>query len=149
MADKIDRFFIDYFSGKLSKLLNLRKMELQAKTVDDNVNASKSTTLTRGAEFQLIREQGDNETAFIAKELQYMDVFLSTLSSEQQELLTLRYDRRNRLTWSEVAYRFCKSERQCIRQVRDMKDEFEECYWSQMVGNTGAQLEKTNGVMAG
>ncbi len=135
MADKIDNFFIDYFSGKISKLLKLRKLELQAKTVDENVNASRSTTLTRVAELQLLKEQGDRETAFLVKELQYMELFLSTLSDEQKQLLVFRYDRRNKYSWFEVADAMLKSERQCKRYLDSIKEEFKADYWPSMMGD--------------
>ena len=72
----------------------------------------------------MIIEESDYTLQSFIRDKEFMDSFLKMLIDEERALLALRYDRRRRRSWVQVAKMLNKSERQCYRDLDQIKDTY-------------------------
>ncbi|WP_273709200.1 DUF722 domain-containing protein [Leuconostoc mesenteroides] len=123
MADRIDRYLSDYYSGVIDMQIKLRKIELQTpETVDENIGGGTAQNKeNRVLDNQIIIEESDYALQSFIRDKWCMSNFLKILTEEERAMLSLRYDRRRKRSWSQVARILSKSESQCHRDLQNIK----------------------------
>ena len=126
MADRIDKYFSDYYSGVIDMQIKLRKDELKLPvSIDENIGGGKAENKRNfPLENNMIIEESDYTLQSFIRDKEFMDSFLKMLIDEERALLALRYDRRRRRSWVQVAKMLNKSERQCYRDLDQIKDTY-------------------------
>jgi len=126
MADKIDKYFSDYYSGVIDMQIKLRKDELKLPvSIDENIGGGKAENKRSfPLENNMIIEESDYTLQSFIRDKEFMDSFLKMLIDEERALLALRYDRRRKRSWVQVAKMLNKSERQCYRDLDKIKDTY-------------------------
>lgn len=123
MADKIDKFLSDYYSGVIDMQIKLRKAELQIPTVsDENIGGGRAENKhTRPLDDKLIVEESDYILQSFIRDQYVLSNFLKILNDEERAVLQLKYDRRRKRSWYQVARMLSKSESQCRRDLVNIK----------------------------
>jgi len=126
MADRIDKYFSDYYSGVIDMQIDLRKKELKLPvSIDENIGGGKAENKRNiQTENAMIIEESDYTLQSFIRDKEFMDSFLKMLIDEERALLALRYDRRRRRSWVQVSKMLNKSERQCYRDLDKIKDTY-------------------------
>ncbi|CDX64896.1 Putative transcriptional activator-phage associated [Leuconostoc citreum] len=112
MADRIDKYFSDYYSGVIDMQIKLRKDELKLTVIiDKNIGRGK-TEHKRSFPFEnrMIIEKSDYPLQSFIRDKEFMNSFLKMLIDEERALLVLRYDRRRKRSWVQVTKMLNKSE---------------------------------------
>ena len=123
MADKIDKLLSDYYSGVIDMQIKLRKTELQTPTVtDENIGGGRAENKhTRPLDDKLIVEESDYILQSFIRDQYVLSNFLKILNDEERSMLSLKYDRRRKRSWYQVARMLSKSESQCRRDLVTIK----------------------------
>lgn len=128
MADRIDQYFSDYYSGVIDMQIILRKKELELPTsFDENIGGGKAENKRNiQTENAMIIEESDYTLQSFIRDKWVMDQFIKVLTSEEQALLSLKFNRQKRRSWLQVAGILSKSESQCRRDLVNIKDRYRE-----------------------
>ncbi|MBZ5998523.1 DUF722 domain-containing protein [Leuconostoc gasicomitatum] len=137
MADRIDRYFSDYFSGVIDMQIMLRKSELQIpEVVDENIGGGRALNKhTRPLDDMLIVEESDYILQSFIRDKWLMSNFLKILTDEECSMLALRFDRRRKRSWYQVARMLSKSESQCHRDMGLIKQQYNKSLFAEPVDN--------------
>lgn len=103
MADRVDRYFSDYYSGVF---------EAEIK------NAKKSIS-ERDSDEDKMRLAHYEEEVFI------IENFLNTISDEEKKIMSMRLDRRKKKSWIELSSIMMQSESNLRRKFKAIKTSFE------------------------
>lgn len=133
MSDRIDNYFSDYYSGVIAMQIATRKNELKLPTVvDENQGGGQAQNKqSRILDDQLIVEEGDFILQSFIRDEWVMAQFLRVLTDYEQALLMLKYDRRKKRSWIQVAMILSKSESQCRRDLVNVKKRYRDSIFSQ------------------
>nr|WP_244973204.1 RinA family protein [Leuconostoc suionicum] len=103
--------------------IKLRKIELQTpETIDENIGGGTAQNKeNRVLDNQLIIEESDYALQSFIRDKWCMSNFLKILTEEERAMLSLRYDRRRKRSWNQVARILSKSESQCHRDLQKIK----------------------------
>lgn len=140
MADRIDNYFSDYYSGVIDMQIATRKSELKLPTVvDENQGGGRAQNKqSRVLDDQLIVEESDFILQSFIRDKWVMDQFLKVLTDYERALLMLKFDRRKKRSWVQVAMMLSKSESQCRRDLVSIKKRYQNSMFSrQSVDNLG------------
>ena len=134
MADAVDRLFSKFFTGLTERQLTYLKWEIRQRvgSGDENIGGSRGSRRNGQrdlVEGNLIREESNPMIQRLEREQRSMAEFCLTLDKSSLLLLNYRYDNRHSYTWYEVANKMMKSERQCQRQIYNLKREFKQSVW--------------------
>ena len=134
MADAVDRLFSKFFTGLTERQLTYLKWEIRQRvgSGDENIGGSRGSRRNGQrdlVEGNLIREESDPMIQRLEREQRSMTDFCMVLDESSLLLLHYRYDKRNHYPWYEVANKMCKSERQCRRQLHNIKQTFKNSVW--------------------
>ncbi|MDD9139152.1 DUF722 domain-containing protein [Fructobacillus sp. CRL 2054] len=134
MADEVDRLFSEFFTGLTERQLAYLKWEIRQRVGngDENIGGSRGSRRNGQrdlVEGNLIREESNPLIQSLERKQRSMTDFCLTLDEGSLSLLHYRYDKRNCYPWYEVANRMCKSERQCKRQMHNIKQMFKQSVW--------------------
>lgn len=123
MADRIDKYLSDYFSGVIEMQIRLRIRELETPTsFDENIGGGKAENKRNiQTENDIIIQESDYILQSFIRDRWFMSNFLKVLTSEERAMLELRYDRRRKRSWLQVASILSKSESQCYRDMQRIK----------------------------
>ena len=123
MADRIDKYLSDYFSGVIEMQIRLRIRELETPTsFDENIGGGKAENKRNiQTENDIIIQESDYILQSFIRDRLFMSNFLKVLTSEERAMLELRYDRRRKRSWLQVASILSKSESQCYRDMQRIK----------------------------
>ena len=123
MADRIDKYLSDYFSGVIEMQIRLRIRELETPTsFDENIGGGKAENKRNiQTENDNIIQESDYILQSFIRDRWFMSNFLKVLTSEERAMLELRYDRRRKRSWLQVASILSKSESQCYRDMQRIK----------------------------
>ncbi|ADG41463.1 hypothetical protein LKI_09620 [Leuconostoc kimchii IMSNU 11154] len=123
MADKIDKFLSDYYSGVIEMQIRLRIRELETPTsFDENIGGGKAENKRNiQTENDIIIQESDYILQSFIRDRWFMSNFLKVLTSEERAMLELRYDRRRKRNWLQLASILSKSESQCYRDMQRIK----------------------------
>ena len=123
MADRIDKYLSDYFSGVIEMQIRLRIRELETPTsFDENIGGGKAENKRNiQTENDIIIQESDYILQSFIRDRWFMTNFLKVLTSEERAMLELRYDRRRKRSWLQVASILSKSESQCYRDMQRIK----------------------------
>lgn len=123
MADRIDKYLSDYFSGVIEMQIRLRIRELETPTsFDENIGGGKPENKRNiQIENDIIIQESDYILQSFIRDRWFMSNFLKVLTSEERAMLELRYDRRRKRSWLQVASILSKSESQCYRDMQRIK----------------------------
>lgn len=123
MADRIDKYLSDYFSGVIDMQIRLRIRELETPTsFDENIGGGKAENKRNiQTENDIIIQESDYILQSFIRDRWFMSNFLKVLTSEERAMLELRYDRRRKRSWLQVASILSKSESQCYRDMQRIK----------------------------
>jgi len=123
MADRIDKYLSDYFSSVIEMQIRLRIRELETPTsFDENIGGGKAENKRNiQTENDLIIQESDYILQSFIRDRWFMSNFLKVLTSEERAMLELRYDRRRKRSWLQVASILSKSESQCYRDMQRIK----------------------------
>lgn len=103
MADRVDRYFSDYYSGVF---------EAEIK------NAKKSIS-ERDSDEERMRLSHYEEEVFV------IENFLNTISDEDKKIMSMRLDRRKKKSWIELSSIMMQSESNLRRKFKAIKTSFE------------------------
>ncbi|PAV33097.1 transcriptional regulator [Leuconostoc lactis] len=133
MSDRIDNYFSDYYSGVIAMQIATRKNELKLPTVvDENQGGGRAKNKqSRILDDQLIVEESDFILQSFIRDEWVMAQFLRVLTDYEQALLMLKYDRRKKRSWIQVAMILSKSESQCRRDLVNVKKRYRDSTFSQ------------------
>ncbi|ADG39912.1 hypothetical protein LKI_01845 [Leuconostoc kimchii IMSNU 11154] len=128
MADKIDKFLSDYYSGIIDMQIVQRKKELKLPDmIDENIGGGRAQNKhTRPVDDGLIIQESDYILQSFIRDEWLMTNFLKILTSEERAMLQLKYDRRRKRSWYQVARMLSKSESQCYRDMTAIKKIYRE-----------------------
>ncbi|MBK0041650.1 MULTISPECIES: DUF722 domain-containing protein [Leuconostoc] len=123
MADRIDKYLSDYFSSVIEMQIRLRIRELETPTsFDENIGGGKAENKRNiQTENDNIIQESDYILQSFIRDRWFMTNFLKVLTSEERAMLELRYDRRRKRSWLQVASILSKSESQCYRDMQRIK----------------------------
>ena len=123
MADRIDKYLSDYFSSVIEMQIRLRIRELETPTsFDENIGGGKAENKRNiQTENDIIIQESDYILQSFIRDRWFMSNFLKVLTSEERAMLELRYDRRRKRSWLQVASILSKSESQCYRDMQRIK----------------------------
>ncbi|MDN2450978.1 DUF722 domain-containing protein [Leuconostoc sp. UCMA20149] len=123
MADRVDKYLSDYFSGVIEMQIRLRIRELETPTsFDENIGGGKAENKRNiQTENDIIIQESDYILQSFIRDRWFMSNFLKVLTSEERAMLELRYDRRRKRSWLQVASILSKSESQCYRDMQRIK----------------------------
>ena len=123
MADRIDKYLSDYFSSVIEMQIRLRIRELETPTsFDENIGGGKAENKRNiQTENDNIIQESDYILQSFIRDRWFMSNFLKVLTSEERAMLELRYDRRRKRSWLQVASILSKSESQCYRDMQRIK----------------------------
>lgn len=123
MADRIDKYLSDYFSGVIEMQIRLRIRELETPTsFDENMGGGKAENKRNiQTENDIIIQESDYILQSFIRDKWFMSNFLKVLTAEERAMLELRYDRRRKRSWVQVASILSKSESQCFRDMQKIK----------------------------
>ena len=123
MADRIDKYLSDYFSGVIEMQIRLRIRELETPTsFDENIGGGKAENKRNiQTENDIIIQESDYILQSFIRDKWFMSNFLKVLTAEERAMLELRYDRRRKRSWVQVASILSKSESQCFRDMQRIK----------------------------
>jgi len=123
LADRIDKYLSDYFSGVIEMQIRLRIRELETPTsFDENIGGGKAENKRNiQTENDIIIQESDYILQSFIRDRWFMSNFLKVLTSEERAMLELRYDRRRKRSWLQVASILSKSESQCYRDMQRIK----------------------------
>ena len=126
MADRIDKYFSDYYSGVIDMQIKLRKKELELPdSFDENIGGGKAENKRNiQTENTLIIEESDYTLQSFIRDKWVMDQFIKTLTDEERVLLALKFNRQKRRSWVQVAGILSKSESQCRRDLVRIKNRY-------------------------
>ncbi|WP_349582757.1 DUF722 domain-containing protein [Leuconostoc citreum] len=126
MADRVDNYFSDYYSGVIDMQINLRKKELELPTsFDENIGGGKAENKRNiQTENTLIIEEHDYTLQSFIRDKLVMDQFIKVLTDEERALLALKFNRQKRRSWLQVAGILSKSESQCRRDLVSIKNRY-------------------------
>lgn len=128
MADKIDKLLSDYYSGIIDMQITQRKKELQVPTlIDENIGGGRAENKhTRPLDDRLIVEESDYILQSFIRDQYVLSNFLKILNDDERSMLSLKYDRRRKRSWYQVARMLSKSESQCYRDMTAIKKIYRE-----------------------
>lgn len=123
MADRIDKYLSDYFSGVIEMQIRLRIRELETPTsFDENIGGGKAENKRNiQTENDIIIQESDYILQSFIRDKWFMSNFLKVLTADERAMLELRYDRRRKRSWLQVASILSKSESQCYRDMQRIK----------------------------
>ncbi|MFT8757810.1 DUF722 domain-containing protein [Leuconostoc pseudomesenteroides] len=123
MADRIDKYLSDYFSGVIEMQIRLRIRELETPaSFDENIGGGKAENKRNiQTENDIIIQESDYILQSFIRDRWFMSNFLKVLTSEERAMLELRYDRRRKRSWLQGASILSKSESQCYRDMQRIK----------------------------
>lgn len=110
-----------------------RKKELKLPTiVDENQGGGRAQNKqSRVIDDQMIVEESDFILQSFIRDEWVMAQFLRVLTDYEQALLMLRYDRRKKRSWIQIAMILSKSESQCRRDLVNIKKCYRDSIFSQ------------------
>ncbi|MET3356909.1 UNVERIFIED_ORG: hypothetical protein ABIC58_000256 [Leuconostoc holzapfelii] len=128
MADRIDKYFSDYYSGVIDMQIELRKDELKLPvSIDENIGGGKAENKRSfPLENNMIIEESDYTLQSFIRDKWVMDQFIKVLTEEERALLSLKFNRQKRRSWLQVAGILSKSESQCRRDLVNIKNRYRE-----------------------
>jgi len=123
LADRIDKYLSDYFSGVIEMQIRLRIRELETPTsFDENIGGGKAENKRNiQTENDIIIQESDYILQSFIRDKWFMSNFLTVLTADERAMLELRYDRRRKRSWLQVASILSKSESQCYRDMQRIK----------------------------
>jgi RinA family phage transcriptional activator len=123
LADRIDKYLSDYFSGVIEMQIRLRIRELETPTsFDENIGGGKAENKRNiQTENDIIIQESDYILQSFIRDKWFMSNFLKVLTADERAMLELRYDRRRKRSWLQVASILSKSESQCYRDMQRIK----------------------------
>jgi len=103
--------------------IRLRIRELETPTsFDENIGGGKAENKRNiQTENDIIIQESDYILQSFIRDRWFMSNFLKVLTSEERAMLELRYDRRRKRSWLQVASILSKSESQCYRDMQRIK----------------------------
>jgi RinA family phage transcriptional activator len=121
MADKWDRLIRDYVTGRLDAKINIRRLELSARTPSENIGASRVRNTTSPQEILIIKFDEDE----LLRQLEYQKAVISewwkTIDGDTQNIVIYRYS--SRMLWWQIAQELYINERTARRRYSEFKDE--------------------------
>ncbi|MDG9734439.1 DUF722 domain-containing protein [Leuconostoc pseudomesenteroides] len=110
MADRIAKYLSDYFSSVIEMQIRLRIRELETPTsFDENIGGGKAENKRNiQTENDIIIQESDYILQSFIRDRWFMSNFLKVLTSEEIAMLELRYDRRRKRSWLQVAKHIVK-----------------------------------------
>lgn len=126
MADRVDNYFTDYYSGMIDMQIALReKALLMPTTVDENIGGGRAENKqNRIVDNMMIIKESDYTLQSYMRDKWVMDQFVKVLTDEERALLELKFNRQKKRSWLQIASILSKSVSQCKRDLVKIKQRY-------------------------